>query len=141
MPYHVIKRAGELLNGAGKPIQGAKILLLGMAYKKNIDDLRESPALKIARLLLRQGADLAYHDPLIPAVNQADLNLTSVKLSDDVISSQDLVIITTGHTNVDYKMVVDHASLILDTRNATQGIESPKIARLGVGTQRTNGEW
>ncbi|MCD5416865.1 nucleotide sugar dehydrogenase [Candidatus Bipolaricaulota bacterium] len=135
MPYHVIKRAGELLNGVGKPIQGAKILLLGMAYKKDIDDLRESPALKIARLLLRQGANLAYHDPLIPVVDQLELNLSSVELSDEIVSSQDLVIITTGHTNVDYKMVVDHAPLILDTRNATQGIESLKVARLGVGTQ------
>ena len=133
MPYHVVGRVGELLNDAGKPIRGAKILLLGMAYKKDIDDLRESPALKIAHLLFKQGADLAYHDPLIPVVDQLELNLSSVELSDEIVSSQDLVIITTGHTNVDYKMVVDHASLILDTRNATHGLHYEHVFRLGVG--------
>ncbi|MCK5826923.1 nucleotide sugar dehydrogenase, partial [Candidatus Bipolaricaulota bacterium] len=115
MPYHVVERAGELLNSAGKPISGTKILLLGMAYKKDIDDVRQSPALKIAQLLSEHGAELSYHDPLIPEVNQPDLRLSSIELSDAVISSQDLIIITAAHTSIDYAHVVKHAALIFDT--------------------------
>jgi len=134
MPYHVVERAMELLNKDGKALNGAKVLLLGMAYKRDIDDLRESPALKVARLLADRGAKLSYHDPYIPEINSAGLELRDVPLTPEILAAQDLVIITTAHTNVDYKMVVDHAPLILDTRNATKGIKSPKIARLGVGT-------
>jgi len=134
MPYHVVERVGELLNSAGKPILGAKILLLGMAYKKDIDDLRQSPALKIAQLLSEHGAKLSYHDALIPEVNQPDLSLSSIELSDAAISSQDLIVITAAHTSVDYARVVKHATLVFDTRNATNGIESSKITRLGDGT-------
>jgi len=133
MPHHVIERAMELLNDERKPLRGAKVLLLGMAYKRDIDDLRESPALKVARLLVDRGAVLSYHDPYIPEINEEGLTLRGVLLTPETLAAQDLVIITTAHTNVDYKMVVDHASLILDTRNATKGIESSKIARLGVG--------
>jgi len=110
------------------------VMLLGMAYKRDIDDLRESPALKVARLLADRGAMLSYHDPYIPQINSAGLDLRAVALSPETLAAQDLVIITTAHTNVDYKMVVNHAPLILDTRNATKGMESFKIARLGVGT-------
>lgn len=134
MPYHTVERAGELLNSIGKPIRGANILLLGIAYKKDIDDLRQSPALKIARLLFEQGANLSYHDPLIPDIAQKDLTLSSVELSDDNLLSQDLVIITTAHSGVDYERVVKKATLVFDTRNATDGIESSKVTRLGDGT-------
>jgi UDP-N-acetyl-D-glucosamine dehydrogenase len=135
MPYHVIEQAMELLNKEGKALRGSKVMLLGMAYKRDIDDLRESPALKVARLLADRGAILSYHDQYIPEINSAGLELRDVPLSLETLAAQDLVIITTAHTNVDYKMVVDHAPLILDTRNATKGIESSKISRLGVGTQ------
>jgi UDP-N-acetyl-D-glucosamine dehydrogenase len=134
MPYHVVEKSLEILNDAGKPVKGARILLLGVAYKKDIDDPRESPALKIAALLEERGAELCYHDPHIPAVRLGSRNLESVDLTDELLGSQDLVLITTGHTNVDYKMVVDHSPLILDARNATRGIESSKVVRLGVGT-------
>ncbi len=134
MPSHVVKRVGELLNGVGKPIQGAKILLLGMAYKKDIDDLRQSPALKIARLLSGQGANLAYHDPWIPRVDQPSIALSSVELSDDVISSQDIVVIMTAHSSVDYERVVKQAALVFDTRNATEGLTGDHLFKLGVGT-------
>ncbi len=133
MPYHVVERAMELLNDQGKPLKGAQVLLLGMAYKRDVDDLRESPALKIARLLADRGAVLTYHDPYIPKLNKEGLALRSVPLTSEVLAAQDLVIITTDHTNVDYRMVVEHAPLIFDTRNATQGIKSPKVVRLGVG--------
>jgi len=135
MPYHVVERAMELLNTKGKALNGSKVMLLGMAYKRDIDDLRESPALKVARLLADRGAMLSYHDAYIPEINLAGLKLRNVALTPKLLEAQDIIIITTAHTNVDYKMVVDHAPLILDTRNATKGIESPKIARLGVGLQ------
>jgi len=135
MPYHVVERVGELLNSAGKPISGAKILLLGMAYKKDIDDVRQSPALKIAQLLSEHGAKLCYHDPNIPAVDQMGLSLSSQELSTETLTSQDLILITTAHSGIDYARVVKHATLVFDTRNATNGIDSSKIARLGDGTQ------
>jgi len=133
MPDHVAGRAIELLNEQGKALKGSRVLLLGVAYKRDIDDLRESPALRVARLLADRGAMLSYHDPYIPEINLAGLELRGVVLTSKLLTAQDLVVITTAHTNVDYKEVVDHAPLILDTRNATKGIESPKIARLGVG--------
>ncbi len=133
MPYHVIDRVAELLNAEAKPIHGARILLLGVAYKKDIDDLRQSPAIKVARLLKAQGADLSYHDPFIPIVNRPGLEMTSVPLTDELLAQQDLVLITTDHSGVDYARVVQHAKLVFDTRNATTGITGPHIHRLGVG--------
>ncbi|MCK4394343.1 nucleotide sugar dehydrogenase [Candidatus Bipolaricaulota bacterium] len=134
MPHHVLERSMELLNAVGKSLKGSNVLLLGVAYKKDIDDLRESPALKVANLLLEGGANLSYHDPYIPFLDTSHLKMNSVPLARETLSDVDLVIITTAHTNVDYKMVVDHAPLILDTRNATKGLDSSKIIRLGVGT-------
>ena len=134
MPYHIVERAMELLNEHGKPLKGARVLLLGMAYKKDIDDLRESPALKIARLLLDRGALLSYHDPHIPEIHQGELQLASLPLDEQALKAADLVIITTSHTAVDYNKVVENASLVFDTRNATQGIDAPNVVRLGVGT-------
>jgi UDP-N-acetyl-D-glucosamine dehydrogenase len=133
MPYHVVEQAMELLNEKGKPLNGARVLLLGMAYKKDIDDLRESPALKIAKLLLQHGADISYHDPFVPHCQVGKREVASIDLTEEALSQTDLVIIITAHTNVDYKMVAEHAPLILDTRNATKGIKSPNIVRLGVG--------
>lgn len=134
MPYHTVERASELLNSVGKPIRGARILLLGVAYKKDIDDVRQSPALKIAQLLSESGADLSYHDSLIPVIDQTDLSLSSVELSDETLSSQDLVIITTAHSCVDYARVVKLASLVFDTRNATEGLTGAHLFKLGDGT-------
>ncbi|MCK4391777.1 UDP-N-acetyl-D-glucosamine dehydrogenase, partial [Candidatus Bipolaricaulota bacterium] len=133
MPYHVAQRAMEFLNEEGKPLKGSKILLLGMAYKRDVDDLRQSPALKVAKLLIDRGAIVSYHDPHIPKVDQEGLELRSASLTPELLSSQDLAIITTGHTGVDYHLVAEHAPLIFDTRNVTHGISSPKIRRLGVG--------
>ncbi len=134
MPYHVVERAMELLNEHGKALKGARVLLLGMAYKKDINDLRESPALKIARLLLQHGAEVSYHDPHIPEIHQGELQLASLPLDEQALKAADLVIITTSHTAVDYNKVVENASLVFDTRNATQGIDAPNVVRLGVGT-------
>jgi len=133
MPYHVVERIGELLNGVSKPIRGSKILLLGMAYKEDIDDMRQSPALKIARLLIEQGAELAYHDLHIPTVEQSGVSLSSVDLSDETIAAQDLVAITAAHSRVDYERLVRLASLVFDTRNATEGLTGDGLFKLGAG--------
>jgi len=131
MPYYVIDQAAEVLNMAGKPLNGSRVLLLGMAYKKDVDDLRQSPALKIAHLLSDRSVLISYHDPLIPCVQEEGLDLRSVELTAETLGEQDLVLITTGHSNVDYRHVVAHAQLVFDTRNATQGIPSDKVVRLG----------
>ena len=135
MPYHVVEWAIEILNEEGKALRGSKVMLLGMAYKRDIDDLRESPALKVAQLLADRGAVLSYHDPYISEINSAGLELRDVVLTPKLLAAHDLVVITTAHTNVDYKMVVDHAPLILDTRNALSGYDNEKIHRLGVGSK------
>lgn len=132
MPYYVLERAMELLNTQGKSLKDAKVLLLGVAYKRDVDDTRESPALKVFKLLLEKKAIVSYHDPYIPEVEIQEQKLRSVPLTPQVLSSRDLVIITTDHSNVDYRLVVEHAHLIYDTRNATAGISSPKIHKLGV---------
>jgi len=134
MPYHVLERAGELLNQAGKPLRNANVLLLGVAYKRDIGDLRQSPALKVAKLLLSHGANVSYHDPFISKVEEPGLELSGVELSDELLDTQDLVIITTDHSNVDYGHVVAHASLVFDTRNATAGLSGEHLFRLGAGT-------
>jgi len=133
MPAHVVARCMEVLNDCGKALKGAKVLLLGMAYKRDIDDLRESAALKVARLLVERGAILSYHDPYIPEFDQDGIALKSVSLTPATLAAQDLVVITAGHSNVDYQAVVKHAPLIFDARNATKGISSPKVVRLGAG--------
>ncbi|MBN1858119.1 nucleotide sugar dehydrogenase [Candidatus Bipolaricaulota bacterium] len=135
MPEHVVERTMELLNDRGIALRGASILLVGVAYKKDIDDLRESPAVKIGDLLLQRGALLSYHDPNIPGARMGTHELRSIPLHPDALAAADLVLITTGHSDVDYEAVVRHAQQVFDTRNATQGIQSPKIVRLGSGTK------
>ncbi len=131
MPEYVVSRAAEILNKHKKCLNSARVLLLGMAYKKDVDDLRESPALKVAQHLLKWGAHISYHDPYIPRCRIADQEYTSVPLTPEVIREFDLVIITTDHSNVDYQKVVEHAALIYDTRNALKGLSAPHIFRLG----------
>ncbi len=121
MPYYVVQRVVDILNNKGKSIKGARILLLGIAYKKNVDDQRESPALKIIQLLKKKGAEVSYHDPFVPHSHghrsYPDLDLYSQELSVEYLKGMDCVIITTDHDNLDYQMVFQHSSLIVDTRN------------------------
>jgi UDP-N-acetyl-D-glucosamine dehydrogenase len=125
MPSYVVKLVSTALNDVRKPVNGSKILVLGVAYKKDIDDMRESPALSIIDLLRSRGADLVYHDPFVPEVtfdNAYTIGsggpLMNTELTDDVIRGSDCVIICTDHSGVDYKKVCEMASLIVDTRNA-----------------------
>jgi UDP-N-acetyl-D-glucosamine dehydrogenase len=131
MPGYVVSRAAEILNKYKKCLNGSRVLLLGLAYKRDVDDLRESPALKVAQALLKWGAELAYHDPHIPKCQINGKSYHSVALDPKVLSESDLVIITTDHSNVDYHMVVEHAPLIYDTRNTLKGFHGPHIYRLG----------
>ena len=123
MPNYVITRLAEALNDHGKPIKGSKIGVLGVAYKKDVDDPRESPSFKLMELLLERGADLTYNDPHIPhlpKMRHFDVPaMDSSELTQDYLTSLDCVLIATDHSAYDYDSIVEHATLVVDTRNAT----------------------
>jgi UDP-N-acetyl-D-glucosamine dehydrogenase len=125
MPYFVVRRASEVLNSQGRALKGAKVLVLGIAYKKDVDDYRESPAFKVIDLLRREGAVVSYNDPHIPRCvgmrRYPDLDLTSTPLSEESLKEADLVLLVTDHTAYDYGWIASKARLIVDTRNAFKG--------------------
>ncbi len=130
MPYFVLEQIADGLNAHRKSINGSKILVLGLAYKRDIDDLRESPSLTIIELLRDKGASVRYNDPFFPSVGRGrhyDLNMTNTPLED--LGQYDAVIIVTDHSAYDYRKIVEESQLVVDTRNATRGIVSPKIVR------------
>jgi len=135
MPHYVVERVGDSLNGISKSIRGARVLILGVAYKKDVDDVRESPALEIMELLQERGAVLCYSDPYIPQLHKMRAHdfshMTSVPLTVETLRNQDLVLITTDHTNIDYQWLVENSPMVVDTRNATRTVkgESKKIVR------------
>jgi UDP-N-acetyl-D-glucosamine dehydrogenase len=132
MPEFVIERAAAFLNESGKPLKGSKVLMLGLAYKKDIDDPRESPAIKIYELLKEHLAEVTVNDPCIPVYAFGKLRLESTPITEELLESADLVIITTDHSTYDYQWICDHTSLVFDTRNATRHIKKcqSKIARI-----------
>jgi nucleotide sugar dehydrogenase len=118
MPEYVVNRLGDLLNDCEKPLKNSRILLLGVAYKRDIDDLRESPALRVWDLLERKGALVDYHDPYCPEVKRNGRTFRSKPLTGELVQNCDAAVITTGHkNNVDYKIVIDNAPLVFDTKN------------------------
>jgi UDP-N-acetyl-D-glucosamine dehydrogenase len=130
MPYHVLASVAGALNRHKKALNGAKVLVLGVAYKKDIDDLRESPALTIIELLQKEGAQVSYNDPYFPAIGKGrkyDLQMKCAAL--DNLGQYDCVLIVTDHSDYDYRKIVDQSLLVVDTRNATRGIQSAKIVR------------
>ena len=130
MPYHVLQAVMTALNRESKPLRGSKVLVLGVAYKKDVDDLRESPALTIIESLQREGAQVSYNDPFFAQVGQGrryKLNMTATPL--ERVPEFDCVLIVTDHSSYDYKKIVAAAQLVVDSRNATRGIDSPKIIR------------
>jgi UDP-N-acetyl-D-glucosamine dehydrogenase len=130
MPYFVLEHVIAALSDRLKPIKGSKVLVLGLAYKRDIDDLRESPSLTIIELLRQRGAQVAYNDPYFPKVGHGrkyDLNMICTPL--DNLGQFDAVVIVTDHSSYDYERIVNEAQLVVDTRNATRGIESAKIVR------------
>jgi UDP-N-acetyl-D-glucosamine dehydrogenase len=130
MPYFVIDQLAAGLNEQSKSLKGSKVLVLGIAYKRDIDDLRESPSLTIIELLRDKGAIVAYNDPFFPTVGHGrhyDLKMTCTPL--DNLGQYDAVVIVTDHSSYDYRAIVEQSQLVVDTRNATKGIDSPKIVR------------
>jgi UDP-N-acetyl-D-glucosamine dehydrogenase len=130
MPYFVLGAIGSALNKHKKSINGSRVLVLGVAYKKDIDDLRESPSLTIIELLQKEGAQVSYHDPYFPFIGKGrkyDLQMKRTEL--DELGQYDCVVIVTDHSDYDYRRIVNEARLVVDTRNATKGILSEKIVR------------
>jgi UDP-N-acetyl-D-glucosamine dehydrogenase len=128
MPEHVVQLVSDGLNDDRKAMNGARVLLLGVAYKKDIDDVRESPALSIIDRLRSKGSDVRYHDPFVQHLDFDDAHtagsrdpLNSVALTDEEIKASDCVVIVTNHSGVDYQRVVNLAPLVVDTRNALNG--------------------
>lgn len=126
MPYFVVNKVADALNDQGKSIKGAHILLLGMAYKKDVDDLRESPTLKLMQILLRKGAEVDYNDPLIPelwTMRHYNFKNKSVELTPENLRAYDAVVISTDHSAYDWDTIVQHSQLVIDTRNATVNVK------------------
>ncbi len=128
MPYHVLASVATALNKRKKALNGARVLMLGVAYKKDIDDLRESPALTIIELLQKEGAQVSYNDPYIPFVGKGrkyDLQMNSTPVEN--LGQYDCVLIVTDHSDYDYARIVNESQLVVDSRNATRGIKNDKI--------------
>ncbi len=125
MPYYVVEKVMHALNERGKSIKSAKVLLLGLAYKKDIDDTRESPSLKLMELLMESGADVDYNDPYVPQMKKMrkyDFKKSSIPVTEETLKQYDCIVISTDHSCYDYRLIADHASLIVDTRNAMKGV-------------------
>lgn len=140
MPYHVLTKVGEALNARGKTLQGANVLVLGVSFKPDVDDARNSPAQRVIELLLSGGAHVSYNDPHIPQFTvgrdvfySEETTLISTPLTEDLLEGQDCVVIAAGHSSYDYESIVAHAPLVIDTMNATKEVKShrEKIFRVG----------
>lgn len=140
MPHYVVDKVQDALNRHRKPINGSRILVLGVAYKRDIDDVRESPALDVMRLLEEKGAVVFYHDPYVAEVREENHSHQSVALTTEELKSADCVVIVTDHQGVDYEAVVRSARLVVDTRNATRGIQGGTVVGLSGERPRMIGE-
>jgi UDP-N-acetyl-D-glucosamine dehydrogenase len=131
MPYFVVERVAEVLNLHAKPLKGSRIFVLGIAYKKDVDDNRESPAVKIIDILQQKGAMVNYHDPHIPRCSgmrhYPDLDMASVPLTPEALQQADLILLVTDHSALDYAWIAQEARLIVDTRNAFKDHKGPHI--------------
>lgn len=126
MPEYVVAKAAKALNEHRKPLNGSHVLVVGVAYKKNIDDIRESPALDVIRLLEAQGAIVDYHDPFIARFREEGHERVGVALNDDTLAAADAVVIVTDHASIDYARIGSQASLVIDTRNAMAAVQNAK---------------
>jgi UDP-N-acetyl-D-glucosamine dehydrogenase len=129
MPHFVLSKVQNALNEAAKPLKGSRVHIMGVAYKRNIDDVRESPAFDLLVLLSQRGAVVSYSDPYVPTVQLDGINLKAESQADGV-SAADCTLIVTDHAAFDYPALVKQAKLIVDTRNALKGFQSHKIVRL-----------
>ena len=125
MPEYCVERAGKILNEFKKALNGSMVLILGVAYKQDIDDYRESPAINVIEEFKKVGSKVDYYDPYVKEYKHDGNVFHSIeKIDNDIISQYDLVVITTAHTNIDYEMVSKYAKFIFDTKNATKGISN-----------------
>lgn len=138
MPEYVVRKVARALNQDRKPVNGSRVLILGLAYKKDIDDMRESPAFDVMRLLEERGAVVDYHDPFVPHFKEHGHERAGVALTREVLEAADAVVIVTDHSTVDYQFVVDHAGLVVDTRNSTAKVK-PSRARIVPLSKLTDG--
>jgi UDP-N-acetyl-D-glucosamine dehydrogenase len=129
MPHFVVDKVQNALNDVRKPLNGSHVHVLGVAYKRNIDDVRESPALDVIHLLAKHGARVTYSDPFVPSI-QVEQHTYKAEQDPEIIAKADCVVIITDHKSIDYAELVEKAQLVVDTRNALKGIQSPKIVRL-----------
>jgi len=129
MPHFVVDKVQNALNDVRKPLNGSRVHILGVAYKRDIDDVRESPALDVIHLLSKRGAKVTYSDPYVPSI-QVEQTTYTADGNPDLIAQADCVVIITDHKSIDYAALVENAQLIVDTRNALKNIQSPKIVRL-----------
>jgi UDP-N-acetyl-D-glucosamine dehydrogenase len=132
MPRYTVGKIQEALNQHKKSVNGSQVLILGVAYKPDIDDLRESPALDVIHLLKEKGADVVYHDPFIPQLNDENLQMLSVENLMKEVNEADCVAIITNHSDYDYPAILESAAMVVDTRNALGklGKDHPKVVRL-----------
>jgi UDP-N-acetyl-D-glucosamine dehydrogenase len=130
MPEHCVGRMTDLLNAQGKAVRGSRVLILGMAYKRDVSDTRESPALDVAAELLARGAEVRYADPHVPRCAVGETTLEAVPACADEVSGADLVAVLTDHTAFDVDMLVEHAAILFDARNLTRGSRAPNVERL-----------
>lgn len=130
MPNYVVQLVGEKLNDMAKSINGSNILLMGISYKENISDMRESPAVDVFKILKSKGANVSYHDPFVPKFTSGDHTYTSIDISPEAIKGHDLVVISTWHSQFEISPLVECAKAIVDTRNATKGLRDSKIVRI-----------
>ena len=137
MPQHVVLEITRALGSESKPLNGAKVLVLGVAYKPDVGDTRESPALDLIHLLRQQGASVSYHDPLAPSIREAGLDMASVGTAGEpalgeALSAADCVVIVTDHSSYDWADVVERSRLVVDTRNAVAraGVDGARVFKL-----------
>ncbi len=134
MPSYVVGKIGDALNDVGKPIRGSRVTLLGMAYKKDVDDPRESPGFELMDLLMKKGAEVEYNDPHIPELpptrHYPHLRMAGRTLDADYLRTRDCLVIVTDHSAYDWPWIVEHAPLIIDTRNATRDFAAGARARI-----------
>jgi UDP-N-acetyl-D-glucosamine dehydrogenase len=130
MPEVVVERVTEALNGHGKSLRNSHVLVLGVSYKKDVGDVRESPALKVIDRLHRRGAHVSYHDPYVPVCANGKGPMASVALDDQSIESADCVVILTDHTGLPYERIVQSRTAVVDTRNALRRFSTREVTRL-----------
>jgi UDP-N-acetyl-D-glucosamine dehydrogenase len=126
----VVERTAEALNTVKKAVNGARIHIVGVAYKRDVDDMRESPALDVIELLKRRGATVTYTDPFVPVLRHGPVDLTSVSLDQALAAGADCAVIVTDHSTFDYPAIARRFPLVVDTRNALKGLRTPTVFAL-----------